>query len=80
MTFVPKSNLHSYGLREPDNDLLDRTSLNDLQTSVAEMALIPKLADPDSCCVRPHRDINYKKRTVVQWDIGAVLQRGRCRG
>jgi hypothetical protein len=39
MTFVPKSNLHSYGLREPDNDLLDRKSLNDLQTSVAEMAL-----------------------------------------
>jgi hypothetical protein len=29
------------------------------------VALIPKLADPDSCCVPPHRDVHLQKRTVV---------------
>jgi uncharacterized integral membrane protein len=42
--------------------------------------LIPKLADPDSCCVRLPPAHPLQKPTVVQWDIGAVLKRGRCRG
>ena len=28
-----------------------------------------------ACCPTP-----LQKRTVVQWDMGAVLKRGRCRG
>src|SRR5215510_1896271 len=36
--------------------------------------LIPKLADSDSCCERPLGH-SLQKRTVVQWDKGAVLGR-----
>ena len=39
------------------------------------MAVTYQLAGPDSCCERPHRDIHRKKRTVVQWVMGAVLGR-----
>ena len=34
--------------------------------------LIPKLADPDSCCGRP-TGTPLQKRTEVQWDIGAAV-------
>src|SRR5262249_37259870 len=42
--------------------------------------LIPKLEDPDSCYRRGHWDIQLQKCTVVQWDMVALLGRGRwCR-
>ena len=44
------------------------------QSGECATRLIPKLADPDSCCERPPGH-SLQKRTVVQWDMGAVLGR-----
>jgi hypothetical protein len=50
---------------------------NGLVKQIKLYPLIPKLANPDSCwCAPPEHPL--QKRTVVQWDIGAVLQRRRC--
>src|SRR5687768_7644312 len=55
-----------HGRRPPRGIVLDMDS-----------SVIPKLTDPELMLRAPHRDI-LQKQTVVQWDIGAVLKRGRA--